>query len=159
MLTDYSWTWGLLWSVVDRARVAPLKKTAFPWSSSDQFWIASWPGVGCGHFPAPCWDFICLGLAQVFCMLPQSLRLHVCISPVLSAELSLWSRPPPPVLTIVLLSLPHRSLRPEDTSVTQMSRLWMSTPKSVFTLFFYASPYCFFISLSPLVTFSCVFLN
>lgn len=53
----------------------------------------------------------------------------------------------------------HRSLRPEDTSVTQMSRLWMSTPKSFFTLFFYASPYCFFISLSPLVTFSCVFLN
>lgn len=86
MLADYSWTWGLPWSV-GRARVGPLKKTAFLWSSSYQFWIALCPGMGwCGHFPAPCWNFICLGLAQVFCMLPQSLRVHVCISPVLSSK-------------------------------------------------------------------------
>lgn len=68
VLANYSWVWGLSWSVVAIPNVTPLKKTDFPSLSSYHLQIASWSGL-CLFVHIPfvlgfCLAWTCAGLVS-----------------------------------------------------------------------------------------------
>jgi hypothetical protein len=72
--------------------------------------------------PSQCWDPFWLKPVQALCMLPQSLRVHMCISLVVSGRQFSWCLPFPLALSLSLLLL-RSSLNPNRRGLMKTSYL------------------------------------
>lgn len=83
MLTICCWAWGLPLNVVYLPCETPLEKTNFSFANSCQLEITSWLGMGAvSSYPLSAGAPSGLTL----CRLPQSVWVHVCVSPVVSGR-------------------------------------------------------------------------
>lgn len=99
VLANYSWWWGLSWSVVNIPSVTPLEEKQtnpiFQQLSIEKSFLVR-GGTLCHYFPTPVLAWACVGLH----ILSESLGIHLCPCPVVCGKQFPWSPPLSPALTV-----------------------------------------------------------
>lgn len=96
LLTDYSWTQSLCWSIADK-HCHCIVESNFPSPVGVRSNSSLVKGVLCTHSLPLMLGSARLELVRVLCMLPQPLWAHVCVCP------NFLKSPPPLALTAFLL--------------------------------------------------------
>lgn len=108
VLSKYFGVWDLPWCVVNLPGVTTLKKTECPFPKSYQSPMDPQLRVRLpAHLPSSCWNFVCLEIIRVLCMLSQPPWVQMDNGPAMSGQLFLCCRPQLLAPTVFPPSLPQ----------------------------------------------------